>query len=129
MDPNKGHGENIRTHNWTENGRRSFFGRPTMAASRRPESTKRGTERLSFSPLRPTNPRRSPTRRAYEPEGSRFRRTGIAMGLATPLQRRSKTTKYPKGISIGGRGLIFEFDTQRSISSLVGPAPLERAIL
>src|SRR5881396_725711 len=64
------------------------FGRPTMAASRRPEFSKRGTERLSFSPLRPTNPRRSPTRRAYEPEGSRFRRTGIAMGLATPLQRR-----------------------------------------
>ena len=25
MDPNKGHGENIRTYNWTENGRRSFW--------------------------------------------------------------------------------------------------------
>src|SRR5438093_8398196 len=25
MDPNKGHGENIRTYNWTENGRRSFL--------------------------------------------------------------------------------------------------------
>src|SRR5438876_12123653 len=47
-------------------------------------------------PFRPTNPRRSPTWRAYEPEGSRSRRAGISIGLATCLQRRSKTTKYPK---------------------------------
>src|SRR5439155_11859425 len=46
MDPNKGHGENIRTYNWREKGRRSI-GRSRIAASRR--LSKRGTERLSFS--------------------------------------------------------------------------------
>src|SRR5438309_108323 len=53
MDPNKGHGENIRTNNWREKGRR------------------------------------------------------IVMGHATCLRRRSKTTKYPEGISTGGVGAHF----------------------
>src|SRR5438309_7237838 len=37
MDPNKGHGENIRTYNWREKGRRSI-GRSRIAASRRPNA-------------------------------------------------------------------------------------------
>src|SRR5439155_18555895 len=81
MDPNKGHGENIRTYNWTENGRRSF-GRPRITASRRPDPQNPGPNGFIFR-LQRTNPRRSPTWRAYEPEGSRSRRTGIAIALAT----------------------------------------------
>src|SRR5439155_20084934 len=101
MDPNKGHGENIRTYNRTENRTAGFLDdreRPPPG-----DLILKTCDRTAFIfQLRPTNPRRSPTWRAYGPEGSRSRRTGIAMGLATPLQRRSKTTKYPKGISTGG---------------------------
>src|SRR5438876_4546635 len=47
MDPNKGHGENIRTYNWTENGRRSC-GRLRIAASRRPDSPNMGPNGFLF---------------------------------------------------------------------------------
>src|SRR5205809_2105975 len=47
MDPNKGHGENIRTYNWTENGRRSF-GRPRITASRRPDPQNPGPNGFHF---------------------------------------------------------------------------------
>src|SRR5207247_10265691 len=72
MDPNKGHGENIRTYNWTENGRRSFLDdreRPPPG-----DLILKTWDRTAFLfPLRPTNPRRSPTWRRYEREGSRSR--------------------------------------------------------
>src|SRR5204863_9694171 len=47
MDPNKGHGENIRTYNWTEKGRRSI-GRSRTAASRRPDSQNVGPNGFHF---------------------------------------------------------------------------------
>src|SRR5439155_10075183 len=49
MDPNKGHGENIRTYNWREKGRRNI-GRPGIAASRRPDSQNVGPNGFHFSP-------------------------------------------------------------------------------
>src|SRR5438552_3555281 len=43
----KAHGENIRTYNWTENGRRSC-GRLRIAASRRPDSQNVGPSGFPF---------------------------------------------------------------------------------
>src|SRR5436853_5915421 len=47
MDPNKGHGENIRTYNWREKGRRSI-GRSRIAASRRPDFQNVGPNGFHF---------------------------------------------------------------------------------
>src|SRR5437016_11765150 len=50
MDPNKGHGENIRTYNWREKGpRRSWTTENTRFPAT--ESSKRGPKRFSFFPL------------------------------------------------------------------------------
>src|SRR6266566_3598675 len=103
--------------------------RPRMAASRRPDPQNERPNAFHFSL---TADESTPVADVEAPRtrwGSRSRRTGIAMGHATCLKRRGKTTKYPQGISIGGEGLIFEFDAQRSVSSRGGSAALERAIM
>src|SRR5207249_9073589 len=77
------------------------FGRPRTAASRRSDSQNVRPNGVHFSV---TADESAPV---ADLEGLRTRGLEIPAdrnrhGLATPLQRRSKTTKYPKGISTGG---------------------------
>src|SRR5437773_7795234 len=103
MDPNKGHGENIRTYNRTENRTAEFLDdreRPPPG-----DLILKTCDRTAFIfQLRPTNPRRSPTWRAYEPEGSRSRRTGIAMASQPLFNGEAKRQSTPREYLQGGRG-------------------------
>src|SRR5213083_3294569 len=49
-------------------------------------------------------------------------------GPRNPSSTAKQNDKIPQGNIYRGVGVIFEFDTQRSISSLVGSAALQRAI-
>jgi len=128
MDPNKGHGENIRTYNWREKGRRSI-GRSRIAASRRPDSQNVGPNGFHFPP---SGRRIRAGRRPGGPTNQRVRDpVGAESSCATQpvFNGEAKRQNTPREYLPGGRGVIFEFDAQRSISSLVSPAALERAII
>src|SRR5436309_5280992 len=118
MDPNKGHGENIRTYNWTENGRRSF-GRPRITASRRPDPQNPGPNGFHF-PL--TADESAPV---ADLEGLRTRGFEIPADRNRHRPRNVSSTakqndKVPQGKSSGGRGGNFRIENQRKISFLSG---------
>src|SRR5438876_4940671 len=128
MDPNKGHGENIRTYNWREKGRRSI-GRSRIAASRRRDSQNVGPNGFHFPPY---GRRIRAGRRPGGPTNQRVRDpVGAESSCATQpvFNGEAKRQNTPREYLPGGRGVIFEFDAQRSISSLVGSAALERAVI
>src|SRR5438309_5332082 len=91
--------------------------------------SKRATERLSFSPY---GRRIRAGRRPGGPTNQRVRDpVGAESSCATQpvFNGEAKRQNTPREYLPGGRGVIFEFDAQRSISSLVSPAALERAII
>src|SRR5437870_7613446 len=109
-------------------GRRSF-GRPRIAASRRRDSQNVGPNGFHFPP---SGRRIRAGRRPGGPTNQRVRDpVGVESSCATQpvFNGEAKRQNTPREYLPGGRGAIFEFDTQRSISSLVVSAPLERAII
>src|SRR5438552_6113455 len=105
------------------------FGRLRMAASRRPDSQNVGPNGFHFPPY---GRRIRAGRRPGGPTNQRVRDpVGAESSCATQpvFNGEAKRQNTPREYLPGGRGVIFEFDAQRSISSLVGPAALERAII
>src|SRR5207249_2896167 len=103
MDPNKGHGENIRTYNWREKGRRNI-GRPRIAASRRPDPQNLGPNGFHFPPH---GRRMCAGRRPGGPTNQRVRDPG---GPESPwasqpvFNGEAKRQNTPREYLSGGRG-------------------------
>src|SRR5438034_941879 len=105
------------------------FGRPRTAASRRSDSQNVRPNGFHFPPY---GRRIRAGRRPGGPTNQRVRDpVGAESSCATQpvFNGEAKRQSTPREYLPGGRGVIFEFDAQRSISSLVSPAALERAII